>query len=164
MSSTIGIDPGVTGAIAWLAEDGNYVEVVDMPIIEASVGTGRKYSMINGSALTHILKRHVVRQAFVERVHAMPKNKNGVIAAFSMGQSFGTILTALGAAGIGCELVTPRQWKKEIGVKTKDKEVARAQAIRHYPAAPLGRKKDHSRAEALLIARWGYLRRIGVLK
>ncbi len=37
----------------------------------------------------------------------------------------------------------------------KDKELAIALAIQLFPKAPLSRKKDHNRAEALLIANYG---------
>lgn len=37
----------------------------------------------------------------------------------------------------------------------KTKGLSRTRAIQLYPRAPLGRKKDHALAEAILIARYG---------
>ena len=56
-------------------------------------------------------------------------------------------------------LVSPADWKKALKL-TSSKEQARAAAIRRWPdAAPLlKRVRDHNRAEALLIARYGHER------
>jgi len=44
-------------------------------------------------------------------------------------------------------------WKKTFGLG-KDKEQARLRAQQLFPAADLRRKRDHGRAEALLLAHW----------
>ncbi len=44
------------------------------------------------------------------------------------------------------------KWKRLQGLVKKDKEAARLKAQRLFPWASLKRKKDHNRAEALLIA------------
>jgi hypothetical protein len=41
----------------------------------------------------------------------------------------------------------------------KDKEQARLRAQQLFPAADLRRKKDHGRAEAILLGRYGWQRR-----
>ena len=48
-------------------------------------------------------------------------------------------------------LVSPREWKKEMGL-TSDKDDSLAMARELWPNAPLARKKDNGRAEALLLA------------
>ncbi len=55
------------------------------------------------------------------------------------------------------EFVSPRVWKKRMGLTTADKETSRAMAIRMFPllAKELARKGDDGRAEALLIAEYG---------
>jgi hypothetical protein len=55
------------------------------------------------------------------------------------------------------EMPTPAQWKAAMGLG-KDKEANRAKAIGMFPKAPLARKKDHNRAEAVLLAE--YLKRL----
>jgi hypothetical protein len=57
--------------------------------------------------------------------------------------------------------VRPAQWKKEMGVAKQrgedadaGKEKALELARELFPAAPLSRRKDHNRAEALLLAHW----------
>lgn len=60
--------------------------------------------------------------------------------------------------GISYREVSPSVWKRGMGLDG-DKERSRALARSLWPAAPLGRKRDHGRAEALLLAEW--LRRQG---
>jgi Holliday junction resolvasome RuvABC endonuclease subunit len=50
-----------------------------------------------------------------------------------------------------CETYHPGSWKKLMGL-SKDKEQVRAKAQQMFPTAELDRKKDHNRAEALLLA------------
>lgn len=50
-------------------------------------------------------------------------------------------------------MVRPQAWKKVLGV-TADKETSLSLARELFPAASLLRKKDHGRAEALLIAEY----------
>jgi crossover junction endodeoxyribonuclease RuvC len=62
----------------------------------------------------------------------------------------------IGAAAIPLHLVTPAKWKGHLRLSS-DKEQARALALRLFPACSehFKRKKDHGRAEAALIARYG---------
>jgi hypothetical protein len=50
-------------------------------------------------------------------------------------------------------LVTPHKWKKDMGL-TADKNESLAMARELWPNAPLARKMDNGRAEALLMAEW----------
>ena len=84
----------------------------------------------------------------------------GVASMFNFGMGYGIIQGVVSALGIPYELVTPQSWKKRAGLIGKDKDNARTMAQQLYPDAPLGRKKDIGRADALLIARFG--NRIGV--
>lgn len=47
-------------------------------------------------------------------------------------------------------------WKRRLGLIGQDKDVGRLLAIQRFPSAAhlLRRKKDHGRADALLIALW----------
>jgi crossover junction endodeoxyribonuclease RuvC len=62
----------------------------------------------------------------------------------------------IAAAGIPLHLVSPAKWKRAYGLDA-DKEKSRALALRLWPARAdlFGRKRDHGRAEAALIARYG---------
>ena len=57
-----------------------------------------------------------------------------------------------------CELVSPNAWKKEFNLIKKDKDASRAVASGFYPKAPLRFMKDHNKADALLIARYLWIK------
>lgn len=169
----IGIDCGVTGAIAFLDEQGEYVHVEDLPI---SVYNSTKW--VDASALVGIIDRvrlqtgdpNVRARALVEQTHAMPsfgqkcpvckKGGNPTIANVSKGLTLGSTLGALQSARVSTEMKPPEVWKRSLGMlmpkatdkAKKDASLSRARML--FPMAPLERQKDHGRAEALLIAHW----------
>ena len=145
----IGIDPGNTGAVAFL-HDGD-VDVFDLPLM----ANGKK-QQLNPHELARILAACVGRGsalAVIERVSAMPGN--GAASMFNFGMGFGVIQGVLAAMQIPYKLVTPQKWKKAAGLIGKEKDNARTLAQQLYPSAPLGRKKDIGRADAILIAKYG---------
>ena len=77
---------------------------------------------------------------------------------FSMGQGLGIWKGIFAALGIPCDMVTPQRWKKLLmDGMGKKKDASRLRASQLFPDVGFPRKKDHGRAEALLIAE--YLRR-----
>lgn len=151
LKAFIGIDPGLSGAVACL--DGDSYTVADIPTI--AKGSGVVKSEINAAGLYELLKRVAPgeRVAALERVNAMPGQ--GVASVFSLGDSFGACRSVLACAGIATTYVTPVEWKRYYKLSS-DKEEARALAVKLFPAAELHLKKHIDRAEALLIA--NYLR------
>lgn len=149
---TIGVDPGLTGAIGIL-QDGRYVAVEDMPTVLKGVGSVKRE--VSPSALIALLRERVPPAdnvaAALERVNAMPGQ--GVSSVFSLGDSFGTARAVLSVARVELHYVVPASWKKHFKLPA-DKEAGRALAQRLFPLAPLHLKKHDGRAEALLIARW----------
>lgn len=145
---TIGIDPGLTGAIAFM--DGDGIPVVwDLPVIR-----DKSLAWIDGAALQSLIinereGRHAT--AMVEQVSAMPKQ--GVTSSFHFGVGFGSILGVLQALSIPIEFVRPGAWKKAMGL-TSDKKAALHKARLLYPDVDLHLEKHDGRAEALLIARY----------
>jgi crossover junction endodeoxyribonuclease RuvC len=151
----LGIDPGITGAIALLDKDLRYVDIKDMPAI-AGIGKRQQVNAAEVSRIVRVWKQLAGDEpiiAFVEQVAAMPGQ--GVSSMFSFGDSFGVIRGVLAASDIPLLLVHPRQWKQRAGLIGTEKDKARTVAQNLYPAVPLARKKDIGRADALLIARYG---------
>lgn len=147
---TIGIDPGLSGAIAILDEEGALLELADLPVIR-----DKSLAWIDGSALQGLLLDAMDgrrTQAIVERVSAMPGQ--GVSSMFTFGVAYGSLLSVLQALQIPVELVTPVTWKKAAGLG-KDKKAALHKARLLFPTADLRLEKHHGRAEALLLARHG---------
>jgi crossover junction endodeoxyribonuclease RuvC len=143
----IGIDPGLrSGAIGAIDHDGRFVGVHDI------AADGDK---IDARALKRVILDLTVPgddyAICVEQVWALPKQ--GV-------SSSGKFMRAYGAIGAVCELlcdrvvyVTPRAWKTEMKV-TADKDQSLVAARLMFPQAILQLKKDHGKAEALLIAEY----------
>jgi Holliday junction resolvasome RuvABC endonuclease subunit len=142
---TIGIDPGASGAIAWIDERGkSCVEkmpdtlqdlwelIRDITNFPRSAIDGRKY------------------KAYIEQVSSSPQM--GVVSAFSFGRGYGNLEMALTAAGIPFERVRPQVWQKAMGCMTKgDKNISKAKAQELFP----DKKIIHATADALLIALYG---------
>lgn len=156
----VGIDPGISGAIGLLV-NGQFVRVEDMPVMQR--GETSKKQMVNDVELARILRDMAPHVLVIELVNGMPARgpggveiKIGAASLFNFGDCAGCIRGVTGALGIERHFVTPKAWKTRAGlIGGRDKEASRALAINHWPAAPLGRKKDSGRAEALLIARYG---------
>ena len=151
MTTTLGIDPGMSGALAWLDGMGNLLDAIDMPIMD------KRLNVVDlGHALARIDDNTI---AVVEQVHSMPGQ--GVSSTFKFGTAYGAVLGGLGALQIRTEHVTPQTWKKHHGLIGKDKDAARAKAIDRWPskARLFARKKDCGRADAALIALWHIERR-----
>jgi hypothetical protein len=148
----IGIDPGLTGAVAFLGDDSG-PRVEDIPTVVTGAGTVKCEVDAHGLAALLGGWEPLVRKAVLERTQSMPTQ--GVATMFSMGVSRGVIKGVLGTLGIPYIEVAPATWKKAYGLGA-DKEKARAIAIQRYPAlaASLARVKDHNRAEAVLLADW----------
>ena len=154
MSIVLGIDPGVSGAIARLGGGGKYYWVEDMPTVLANKSSNRR--MVSPADLSRILRTAMLDadgdiQAITENVASMPKQ--GVASVFAFGKSYGILLGSLAALGIPCHIVTPGKWKKHFALGA-DKEQSRELAQRFWPLAPLNLKKHDGRAEALLLARF----------
>jgi hypothetical protein len=144
----LGIDPGLSGGLG--IYDGRSMFVADLP----TFGTGKQRA-IDCTTLANIVRAKGVTQAYVESVHAMPKQ--GVSSSFRFGEALGAVRGVLGALSIPVHLVTPQRWKKTLAL-TADKELSRRRAIELWPelAGDLKRKGDHSRAESALLAWYGY--------
>lgn len=148
----VGIDPGLTGGIAAIF-DAVDPAVVDMPTMQLGK-TGFVKNAVDLNALALILGVYADLGAtvFIERVNAFPGQ--GVSSMFSLGMSFWGAAGVCAGLGLPVHLVAPGEWKAHFKLN-RDKELARGLASRLYPVVDLSRKKDHGRAEALLIARYG---------
>lgn len=149
MSLVIAIDPGLSGAIAILDEDGKVDLVRDLPVIRDG-----KLSWIDGSRLQSMVmaaRKGRDARAIVERVQAMPKQ--GLSSSFNFGVGFGSILGVLQTLQLPIEFVTPVTWKRALGLDSqKHRSLDKARLL--YPMAELHLAKHDGRAEALLLAHW----------
>lgn len=154
---TIGFDPGLSGAVAFIEDDGVVAGVYDLPVVRDA-----KLAWIHGGQLASMIIDHKAHRrctAMVERVNSMPQQ--GIASAFQFGVGFGSVLSVLQALGVAIEFVRPTEWKKSYGLgganKAKHQALNKARLL--YPEAELHLAKHDGRAEALLIARYAVTRR-----
>lgn len=155
MTTYIGIDPGLSGAVAILSDDG-VLTVVDTPV--AVVKNTRREYLVGGMVAAIPPGDDVV--AALEAGIPMPRQASNT--TYLMGKGGGLWEGILAAEDIPYDLVPPQKWKKALGIPPKsDKGASRALASRLFPkyAHLFARVKDDGRAEAALIAE--YRRRIG---
>jgi crossover junction endodeoxyribonuclease RuvC len=150
----IAVDPGLDGAVA--LRDRHYVAVMDLPTHVARGGKRRSLDLVGLNGMlqaTFSAGRDVI--ALIEDVHAMPKQ--GVTSVFTFGRTFGELRGVLVTLGARVLMVRPTAWKRGVGLPPKaDKDAARAMAVERNPdlAHMLKRKKDHNRAEAVLMSQY----------
>jgi hypothetical protein len=153
-----GVDVGVTGAMA-LLRNGKLVAVVDLPAHEIGAGVVRR--QVDAAGLAAIVREWRVQHgldaelAVLERVSSMPGQ--GVSSVFSLGHSLGAVQGTLAALGVPTTLVAPQTWKRAMGLG-RDKKQSQAAASRMFPAmaGEWARVRDHNRAEAALLAAYGW--------
>lgn len=149
----LGIDPGLSGAVAVLR--GDSVELLeDLPVVQFS--NARIKNRIDAASLAEILRPFAgeIGLAVVGRTAARPGEAPS--GSYSFGYTSGVIAGVLGTLQIPVTLPMPAVWKRAMSL-SPDKNLSRSRAIELYPAiAPkLSRIKDHDRAEAVLMARYG---------
>lgn len=162
----IGIDPGLSGALAMVGPKG-LEAVADMPTMTRGNGAAKVKNQVNAAALAQLLREwtsgHDRQAVLVVLEHQAPfrvpgQKPQGSSSVFSLGHTTGIIEGVVVACRLPSVEVTAGRWKKAFGVPggKEHKGKARELAQRFYPEADLARKKDHNRAEAILIARYGY--------
>jgi crossover junction endodeoxyribonuclease RuvC len=158
MRGIVGIDPGITGALAFLF-DGKWA-LYDMPLCNEK---GSDKQEIDVTGLVDLLNLHKPQEAFLERAAPMPSigrsahRSMGATSAFRYGGSYYAVRAVLQCCGIPCTLVAPQKWKKHFELRGSNKEDSRQKALALYPKHKdeLKFKYNHAKAEAMLIALWG---------
>jgi crossover junction endodeoxyribonuclease RuvC len=156
MSFVIGIDPGISGAVA-IFKDGKLDTIHDMPTLKIASGKTMK-SHISAIGLVRILETSTLvtdnqTHIVIEKVGAMPGQ--GVTSMFNFGRSAGLIEGCIVAKNIPHTYVTPQTWTKAVG-RAAGKDASRMRAMELFPAQAdlFKRAKDDGRADACLIAHW----------
>ena len=148
MTRYLGIDPGISGALAIIEMVNGVpalVDAVDMP----AVGSGAK-ARVDILAAAQWIAKHAPSTGYNERGQAFPGQ--GASSGFSYGRAVGAIEATVTLCRIPMILVEASVWKRRLNLPGKDKEAARQRALQLFPSqhALLARKKDHGRAEAAL--------------
>ena len=160
----LGIDPGLSGAIAVL-EDTKVLGLFDMPVMAEGKKNKRQ---LNSAQLVSIIKESTKPDAetavVVEQVNAMPGQ--GVTSMFNFGQTFGAIKGVCAALELPIFFVRPSKWKKHFELINSSKDSSRTKVIEMYPSlsSQLAKKKDVNKSDAILIARFYTETRLKVSK
>ena len=165
MSVFWGCDPGLGGALAQI-QDGRLTGLWDMPRLA-------EVDWIDVQGLHRILTGSSTGRICLEQVQAMGTDGRGSLGRFMA--AYGAIRAVCALSPHEVTLVRPQTWKGSLGLieprekgsgvmtssertarKKASKERSVALALELYPeAAPyLKRKKDHDRAEAILLAHY----------
>ena len=136
MKTYIGIDPGKTGGIAYIND--NEVGIYKMPDTPTGLIDILEHIDYLGTCF-----------AMVEKVHSTPQM--GVKSAFTFGYGLGIIHTALSAAKIPYDEISPSKWQRKMQCLSKgDKNITKRRAQQLFPDI----KVTHAIADALLIAEY----------
>jgi len=154
---TVGIDPGKTGFVAVILENGS-VNLFPCPTIMN--GTKREYDERSMAKIIKPFEIGTTSKVFIEKAQAMRKKgvKQGVVSVFSFGMGYGLWLGILASHNVSYQTVSPKRWQGIMladipGKDTKARAVIAAKRL--FPQCSDWERKDHNRADALLIAEWG---------
>jgi hypothetical protein len=180
VTAFLGIDPGLDGFLCLLIEPS--VSAPPQPIFQfwlmptVKASRGRRVDRL---ALAEVFRYlPAITLGVIEK--AQPGGKQKVGSAFKSGEGYGVLLGCLAMQAIGHEEVTPRAWKKALGLASvggalkenskERKEIAIAHARQLFPWVDL-RKDDgpdsrckvphDGKAEALLLAEYARRRWLG---
>lgn len=143
----MGIDPGLSGALAFYRPSENYISTFDMP---------RVRDEIDAHELASIIAEYSPTVSIIERVGPMPRD--GVRQAWRFSAANSVAKTVCALMNVPMTMVPASVWKAAMKLPGgKDgKEKSRLMALQLFPASAeeFSRKKDAGRAEAALIAYW----------
>ncbi len=145
----IGIDPGVTGGLAWT--DGRDWRCFRMPV--ENTGKGNRKAVVP-SALATMRDKNTADYVVIEAQQAFPKQ--GGVSNFSNGLNYGLVLGAFVFDRV--VVVRPQAWKKALGVVgtgREGKQAALVVARRLWPGVAAAWAKCDGVIDALLIAEYG---------
>lgn len=144
----VGIDPGLSGAYGVL--DGTKgVLCRDLPLL-----TDGSRKRIDVRTLLSELSPLAKENTLVILEKSQPMPRDGAMGSFRYGEVYGELYATLIFLKIPFMEVHPATWRTKIVGKGKGKDESRRLAMDLFPelATNLLRKKDHGRAEALLLA------------
>lgn len=152
----IGIDPGLSGAVAIIDSQAKLTTLAPTPTVK--IGKKKYYDI---QAMKEILQtvNHLNPIICLEKVHAMPGQ--GVTSMFRFGEGYGIWLGLVNGLGIPYMEVHPRTWTKKMlrGIAGIGKERSYLKARQLWPEWKPKFKYEHEYSDALLLAEYGRLER-----
>lgn len=162
MSLYLGIDPGATGALAWLIEPAGEVICEDMPTRVVKVN-GKNRTIVDPEGFDQVIARTAgsITACVLERVGPMKRMDAGAQGRFLTG--YGVLIGILAVHRVPTYHLLPQQWRRMVGLPKKgekDKKPSKAKADELFPDCRDQWRlvKDADRAEAALMAWCAYQR------
>lgn len=149
--AVVGIDPGGKGAIALLSGI-DHVIIHDFP---------KSFSKVY-DILDEWDREFLIKLVMLEKVG--PLLMGGKKAAFGFGKIAGFYEGIIIGMQLPLKLVLPKEWQKVVSDKTgetsKERSFNTAQEL--FPFVDLGKRKSNDRADALLMAYYGWKLLVGL--
>lgn len=159
----LGIDPGATGGLGLVSSCGQGL-AIDIPTEERSRGSGTKarFDTKRVAVLQKIVtlfdeidsklhadSLHVCLEQAQVQVHG---KGNNAYTGYRVAQHYAMWPLFLVSRGYDLIEVHPMTWKSHMKLLKQEKEPIRLKAVKLFPEADIKLKKDHNKAEALLLA------------
>lgn len=160
----LGVDGGMSGAMALLGSDGS-LEVVATPCLTLPKAGGGIHHVLDWKAALGYLRLWPITRAYFEKGQELVRVGNDgqrrrQSGMYEYGFTNGTLYGMSVAVGHPSTIVTPQDWKRKLHLLGKDKEASRDLATELWPECAKKSwpaKSHHNRAEAALIAHFGML-------
>lgn len=147
----LSIDPGNSGALAFMTTRLTLIDLYSMPLIDSG-SKGHTRNAIDGITLAQLVSAYRPACVILERVASRPGQ--GVAGMFAFGRGVGVIEGVMQALDIPINYVSPVVWKRHHNLLKQPKSKSLDKARKLYPDAELHLKKHEGRAEAILIGIW----------
>ena len=148
----IGIDPGQSGGVAMVTDEGEWVGGRRMP-----VRVFGKRKLVDTRALTEWLgairpygRESVLRGVVVEQVSAMPRQ--GATSGFNFGRHAGAVEGWVLGLQVDPVFVTPSVWKRRLGLSSDKQQSLDMAKLLFGPLSLWNVKANDGIAEAGLLA------------
>ena len=166
MLRIVGIDPGITGAVVVIDNNGEIKRAIRTPILMEK--TKKNYDL---SLMREVLrgaqhdaeKEGGTAMVGLEKVHSLPRD--GRVGAFRFGMGYGMWQGLLSGLFLPYAEVTPQRWQGRMlagyprGDQTKTSAVVVAKSL--FPYIPIEYKADWGLADAALIAEYTRRQHLG---
>lgn len=167
--TTVGVDCGLTGAIAFYDRQCGILHVDDMPTYKVTVNKTKRARIDDVALLTlfELVALKGATRVVIEQIWARPGEASR--GAFALGVCVGLVRMACVAMRLPVEEVPPQTWKRILRVPGKDIEPTDAIIKRADELLPYHRDKwrgpkggkSLDRAEAAMLAYYGEVHLVG---
>jgi len=157
VSLFLGVDPGVTGALALVCAQRGLLEVAGVPVCSNGT-TGVVTREVDVRETNELLRtwsdRHQLARDHLSVVIERPQAMRTGVTALSQGDSYGALRAVAGMWAQRVERVNPAAWKRTFGL-TGEGKAASVECARRLYGEQLPKRLRNDLAEAVLLARWG---------